>query len=227
MNLFGIELNNERWQKYRSKMNTLYLYNAYLDNRKNNVDGPSIRIIAMALGVLESNATYYCLTWLIASAAPIVSDAPLEIDVMIQVIKTTDDLKNKYVPYLLTCTVPYHGGDQSVQAISIVEDSGNNSSCYKPSNYLKVIYNTEQIKDFAVCVKGLNFPLEDLSARFIEWIELMSILGADKIFFYEYAVHHNVKRVLNHYIKKGIIDVTETTLPGNLSKCCQNQTTSR
>ena len=151
MNLFGIELSDEHWQKYRSKMNTLYLYNAYLDNRTNNVDGPSIRIITMALGVLDSNATYYCLTWLNASAAPIVSDAPLKMDAMIQMINITYDLKNKYVPYLLTCKVPHYNGDQNVQAVSIVEDNGNKSSCYKPSNYLKVIYNNEQIKDFAVC----------------------------------------------------------------------------
>merc|ERR1712013_839614 len=46
-----------------------------------------------------------------------------------------------------------------------------------------------QKKKFAVCVKGLDFPEDDLSIRITEWIQLLHTLGADKIFFYNLEVH--------------------------------------
>ena len=43
--------------------------------------------------------------------------------------------------------------------------------CDVASNTLRVIHNqlhkNETRKDFAVCVKGLNFPQDDLSVRFL------------------------------------------------------------
>ena len=39
----------------------------------------------------------------------------------------------------------------------------------------------EKKKKFAVCVKGLDFPSEDISVRLVEWIEMLNILGADKV----------------------------------------------
>lgn len=69
---------------------------------------------------------------------------------------------------------------------------------------------------FGVCVKGLDFLRNDQSSRLIEWIELLLILGVDKIFFYELSLHPNVKAVLEHYRNLGKIDLTPLTLPGTL-----------
>ena len=44
-------------------------------------------------------------------------------------------------------------------------------------------------------MKGMDFPTEDLSARMVEWIEVLRALGADKIFLYNYEVHPNVTKV--------------------------------
>jgi len=71
-------------------------------------------------------------------------------------------------------------------------------------------------KTFGVCVKGLDLLKEGQSvSRLIEWIELIIILGARKIFFYEFLVHENIKRVLDYYEAKGIVQVTPTSLPGD------------
>ena len=62
--------------------------------------------------------------------------------------------------------------------------------------------------------KGLDFPTDDLSVRLIEWIELLHILGADKIFLYNLEVHPNVTKVLSYYQDKGYVDLTPISLPG-------------
>ena len=119
-----------------------------------------------------------------------------------------------FQPYLMACRLPKSHWNQVPLSVSIVENI-----CDKPTNNLRVIYNklpedeTDK-KEFAVCVKGLDFPNDDLSVRLIEWIELLRILGADKIFFYNLEVHPNVTKVLNYYEDKSYIDLTPISLPG-------------
>ena len=119
-----------------------------------------------------------------------------------------------FQPYLMACRLPKSHWNKVPISVSIVENI-----CDKPTNNLRVIYNklpedeTDR-KEFAVCVKGLDFPNDDLSVRLIEWIELLRILGADKIFFYNLEVHPNVTKVLNYYEDKSYIDLTPISLPG-------------
>ena len=65
-------------------------------------------------------------------------------------------------------------------SVSLVE-----SKCDQATNNLKVTYNPlkegEKRKKFAVCVKGLDFPNEDISERLMEWVELLNILGVEKV----------------------------------------------
>ncbi|RWS27472.1 Glycosyltransferase-like protein, partial [Leptotrombidium deliense] len=70
-------------------------------------------------------------------------------------------------------------------------------------------------EEFAVCVKGLDFLHEDLSVRLVEWIELLNILGAKKIFLYELEMHPNISKVLKYYQDIGLVELTKITLPGN------------
>lgn len=78
-------------------------------------------------------------------------------------------------------------------SVSLVE-----KECDTATNNLKVIYNLpadDRKKGFAVCVKGLDFLYDDLSVKMVEWIELITMLGADKIYFYELQVHPNISKV--------------------------------
>ena len=119
-----------------------------------------------------------------------------------------------FQPYLMACRLPKSHWNQVPLSVSIVENI-----CDKATNNLRVIYNKlpedeRDKKEFAVCVKGLDFPNDDLSVRLIEWIELLHILGADKIFFYNLEVHPNVTKVLNYYEDKSYVDLTPISLPG-------------
>ena len=57
--------------------------------------------------------------------------------------------------------------------------------------------------------------MEDISLRLIEWIELVRLMGASQIFFYDLHVPAKLEKVLNHYATKGLIELTKTSLPGN------------
>lgn len=58
--------------------------------------------------------------------------------------------------------------------------------------------------------------LDDLSLRFIEWIEANYVVGADKIVIYTYAVHPEVRRVIEYYETKNRIVNIPLTLPGRM-----------
>ena len=105
---------------------------------------------------------------------------------------------------------------QVPESVSLVE-----KKCDHARNNLRIFHDVsvteaERKNRFGVCVKGLDLLHDDKSTRLIEWIELLNILGADKIFFYEFTVHENVKKVLDYYSNKGIVHVTPLTLPGAL-----------
>ena len=115
---------------------------------------------------------------------------------------------------MLACQLPKSHWEQVPLSVSVVENV-----CDTATNNLKVRYNKlpegeTKKQNFAVCVKGLDFPTEDLSVRLIEWFELLHLLGANKIFLYNLEVHPNVTKVLNYYEEKGFVDVTPISLPG-------------
>ena len=115
---------------------------------------------------------------------------------------------------MLACQLPKSHWEQVPLSVSVVENV-----CDTATNNLKVRYNKlpegeTKKQNFAVCVKGLDFPTEDLSVRLIEWFELLHLLGANKIFLYNLEVHPNVTKVLNYYEEKGYVDVTPISLPG-------------
>lgn len=84
------------------------------------------------------------------------------------------------------------------------------------TNNLPVYNQRPPVKQkFAVCVKGLDFPHEDVSVRLVEWIELLNLLGAGKIFLYNLDIHENISKVLHYYQKRGIVELSPLTLPGD------------
>lgn len=115
-------------------------------------------------------------------------------------------------PYWVTCTLPPAVQKETPISVSLVE-----KPCDAATNNLRVFHERPQHKkDFAVCVKGLDFLHEDVSIRLIEWIELIHLLGADKIYFYQFQVHPNVSRMLQYYEQQGKVEVVQLSLPGTV-----------
>ncbi|KAF5292071.1 hypothetical protein FQR65_LT11337 [Abscondita terminalis] len=111
--------------------------------------------------------------------------------------------KGVYQPYLIPCSIPSEYQHLSVAAVSLVENE-----CDHAKNALTVFYNKPrgEKQNFAVCVKNLDFLLEDVSSVLTEWIEMMTLLGADKIFLYYLNVHPNISKVFKYYEDLGRVE---------------------
>ncbi|XP_012288579.1 uncharacterized protein LOC105704158 [Orussus abietinus] len=208
--IFDLEFNNVYWQSVRTSNGTFQLFGAYYDRRKLSRIGPAVRIVGM-IDRIEPRVKTYCQMWFDGDKEPRI--VPVLEYKYIWYSKWGNYKQGIYQPYVIACRVPPSQWRRGPPAsVSLVE-----SQCDTATNNLRVIYNLPEgpgKKDFAVCVKGLDFLHEDLSVRLVEWIELIGLLGADKIFFYELQVHPNISKVLRHYRRLGKVEVTPLTLPG-------------
>ncbi|KAK4878373.1 hypothetical protein RN001_010879 [Aquatica leii] len=206
-NIFRLEFNNIYWQTLRTKNGTFQLYGAYLDNRANNRLGPTVRVLGM-INRIQPTVLTYCQFWFNRKIKPVIVKS---FEYKYIWFKEWGNYKQGiYQPYLISCVIPREYKHVVPESVSLVENA-----CDSSTNNLRVAYNKpKQKKDFAVCVKGLDFYHDDLSARIVEWIELLNLLGADKIFFYKLQIHPNISKVLKYYEEKNQIEVTPISLPG-------------
>ena len=165
---------------------------------------------------IEPTVKTHCLLWYDAAKDPVVT--PVVEYKYVWNKKWGNYKQGLLQPYLMACLLPQQSVlankglpiDQVPISVSITE-----KGCEPATNNLRVNNNVPAKKGkFAVCVKGLDFLQEDLSVRLVEWIELLTLLGADKIFLYELEVHPNISKVLRHYQETGRVELTPITLPG-------------
>jgi len=209
--IYDLHFNNIYWQVTETSNGTFYLYGAYLDVRPKNRLGPTVRILGM-INRLEPKVKTYCQLWFNSSKEPVFSKV-LEYK-YIWYKKWGNYKQGIFQPYLLACQLHKNYWGKVPASVSVVE-----RQCDLATNNLRVIYNKpddpkEKKNKFAVCVKGLDFPHDDLSVRLVEWIELLTTLGADKIFLYQLEVHPNITKVLEYYQEQGKVDLTPVSLPG-------------
>ncbi|XP_071439396.1 uncharacterized protein [Hetaerina americana] len=205
--LYELEFNNLYWQSLRTSNGTFELFGAYYDIRNLSKIGPAVRILGM-VDRIEPKVKTYCQFWFENQKEPVFVKV-LEYK-YIWYRKWGNYKQGIFQPYLIACQIPSKYHKQVPASVSLVE-----KPCDTATNNLRVIFNNPgKKKGFAVCVKGLDFLHEDLSVRLVEWIELLGILGAEKVFLYELQVHPNISKVLRHYEERGKVEVTPLTLPG-------------
>lgn len=205
--IFELEFNNVYWQTMHTTNGTFQLYGAYYDVRRFSRIGPAVRILGM-INRIEPTVKTYCQFWFDGQKEPVLVKT-MEYK-YIWYKKWGNYKQGIYQPYLIACQIPKSHHGKVPVSVSMVE-----RPCDTATNHLRVLYDRPKAKKgFAVCVKGLDFLHEDLSVRLVEWIELLGILGAEKVFFYELQVHPNISKVLRHYESLGRASVTPLTLPG-------------
>lgn len=205
--------NNFYWQEVHDSK--IYLYSAYYDSRFVYAKTPYhyVRIIGMSMGKIKGK-TYYCSLWY-KQEHPVVIKADIT-EVWVQQWNKNPS-PDMYHTYFFTCPVPEAVRKSGLypEYASLSTQPCNNVTTMLPvhrEGILKKWQNKEN--QYAVCVKGMDFS-KDISHQLIEWLELLFILGTKKVFFYKYAVHSNVEKVLKYYIQQGKVVVTPLSLPGD------------
>ncbi|KNC29046.1 hypothetical protein FF38_01400 [Lucilia cuprina] len=206
---------NTYWQTFHMDGSIFQLYGAYYDERPES--GPVVRILAMTNHQQNEFPIIYCQLWFQDDNRPFISTIT-EYKIIWE--PSWGVKPNVYYPYLMTCEVPKNSnvtGDTTPKAVNVV-----GRQCDTASNSLRVIYEkpAESVEkhDFAVCVKGLDFPYEDLSDRLVEWLEMLNILGVHKVYMHNLQVHANISKVLNYYREKGFVEVQDITLVGGVQQ---------
>ena len=205
-NLYELVFNNVYWQTMYTSNGTFMLYGAYYDNRTLLQLKPIVRVLSM-VDRLQLSLKTYCHLWFEGEKQPVIVQVN-EYKYM-WVSKWGNYKQGILQPYLISCRIPQGYKHRIPLSVSLVE-----SPCNTATNNLRVTYeNPGAKKDFAVCVKGLDF-LDDWSIRMVEWLELLKLLGADKVFMYDLETHPNITKVLKYYQSTGFVDVRPITLPG-------------
>ncbi|XP_043231431.1 uncharacterized protein LOC122386359 [Amphibalanus amphitrite] len=208
--VYDLKFNNIYWQVLETSNGTYNFYAAYYDNRPTLSIGPLVRIMVM-IDRIKPTLKTYCQMWFSGQTAPVIM--PVMEYKYVWNEKWGNFKQGIIQPYLMACQVPASHRKLVPQAVTVVE-----SPCNTSTVALRVINNRppegQPPQDFAVCVKGLSFPDNDLSVRLVEWLETLRVLGAKKVFLYDLEVHPNISKVLRYYERQGLVEVTPLTLAG-------------
>jgi hypothetical protein len=211
-----IFIDNVIWQLFQLRNRTYQLYKAHYDDRQNK---SIVRISMMGLELIKDRDIIYCQFWFDED----VDSVPVVVVATQFVIQWHDceymkqnhlfkhslrhfsgfahDAKYRY-PYLLTCPIDF--SKRVPVAVSLTQ-----KPCDKAENKLMVI-NNQPIdgvkKTFGVCSKFLFFEDRKQVIRFIEWVEMLRILGVEKITMFNHHVHAEHFEILNYYKEQGILD---------------------
>lgn len=174
----------------------IFLYSAYLDNR---LAVPVVRVIGAYASV--SGAQVSCRLEYANGDANVVIAAQKTIN---------ENWKLKYGAAFFSC--PYSDDAENPPPIR-VRLKETYELQWSPSISVWPLETRpgEATGRFAVCVKPLHYEY-DRASWLAEFVEFHRIVGVDRFFFYNHSIGTNVERLLQVYIKKGVV----TSLPWNL-----------
>lgn len=203
--LFETGWNKVNLSWHRVPNTNVHLFSAYHDRRLSGYH--YVRVISMA----DANATtLYCQLWFY-DAGPLVLEA-VSTDLWVPAWGQSEGLS----PRLISCPLPRNSSVAKLRGVSVAA----HRPCELGSDVLPLPspgdVSSMRRKDFAVCVKGLDFPENDVARSLVEWLEANRLLGADEFFVYVYSIHPNTQRVLDYYAARGLLHAIPITLPGNL-----------
>lgn len=128
---------------------------------------------------------------------------------------------NNFFPYMFLC--PLQDSSKIPISVSIVIGE----PCEIAENNLKLISNHNQVtkKKFGVCTKQHSFGERHFGIKFLEWIHLLKILGAEKVHGYHGYVHHDVEILLDYLDYKNLIEFKEFLEPFDVDPVKQDKRT--
>lgn len=208
--LSELSIDNLYWQVLETSSNgTIKMFNAFYDARKHFENDPVIRILSF-ISQMESEVVTFCQLWFDGIKEPQVVEV---FEYRILWRNHWEQNKVGPQPYLIGCKNPLANQNLIPSSVSLVENR-----CDHAENKLDIIYNLPEVKHkkpFAVCVKHSNFK-SDESMKIIEWIEILLLLGVNKIFIYVIKLHPNMIKTLTYYETLGKVKIEMMTLISGL-----------
>ncbi|ALC42627.1 CG12715, partial [Drosophila busckii] len=209
----NLHLEQTYFQFVQGGNDTYHLYSAHYDNRKAVANAPRVVVLGMVSNILGPYSDGYCQLWYEHSDRPDI--VPMLAPEIVWYKEWGHGGTHVY-PALMTCPLLKSPRRYRVpQLVSIVFGE----PCAKANNALLVGYEAPQRNRstrFAVCVKDLEFPKEDRSDRFVEWLELMRLLGAERVTAYNTGADKlmpNTWRTLNFYAQQdGLLQLRDYKL---------------
>lgn len=206
-----IIVENKYWQLLHTSNGTFKMFNAYYDQRAYFKRAPLVRILAF-INRVDPVVETYCHLWFDNVEKPFIVKT-----LSYKLIWTKRWGVNSigFQPYLISCINPLAHQGSIPTSVSLVENIFEDAAA---TNNLRVINNLPENnakKPFAVCVKDLDF-MDDQTLQIIEWIEILSLLGADKIFIYVMKIHPNMLRTLKYYEAQGKVVIEMMSEPEGL-----------
>ncbi|XP_064084261.1 uncharacterized protein LOC135199996 [Macrobrachium nipponense] len=207
--LYDLNYVDTHWQELQTVDGPYHLFGAYFDNRTLVKEAPAVRIIGQ-IAKINVKTSLFCQLWFEEHKEP--AFAPVFEHRYLWRAAMGVYENGVMQPYMFSCQVPHEYRGTVPQAVSVVEKPCDNAKTNLKVN--NILPPSGKKEGFAVCVKGMSFPFVDFSVRLVEWLELLFILGADKVFFYDYDMHPNISKVLSYYEEQGRVEVIKLPLSG-------------
>ncbi|CAG0912401.1 unnamed protein product [Notodromas monacha] len=208
-NVLNLDYENSFWQLFTTKNGTFYLYSAYYDIRPRS-PAPTMRILSMS-NTLNPTVPVSCQIWFNNRNDPEIAKV-----VNYRLLwEPSWGTGARIYPYSIECEVPTVNGQNLVPvAVSLVENI-----CDTATNLIKVTHNAlkpGEKKSLAVCVKRMYFVNEEPIFKLIEYLELVRILGAEKVYMYVLEPQQSAKieKIFRYYEAQGLLEVSRITIPG-------------
>ncbi|CAL4111502.1 unnamed protein product, partial [Meganyctiphanes norvegica] len=181
------------WKEVLGTGRQMFVYSAYLDNRK---QPRKVRIITIAKKKYKVNK---CQLYS--------NNNTISVGAQTKVIKESWNLQ--YAATYVLCDVP---GDFYPNYVALYNLNGKPDESSKvPVQDLSLNKRSHE-NSMSVCVKPFHYNF-NRAVWLVEFIEFYRILGVDKFIFYNHTVGPDVERVLRYYEKENIASTLPWSLP--------------
>ncbi|RXG54782.1 hypothetical protein Avbf_11618 [Armadillidium vulgare] len=185
---------SDDWIEVDGTERDLFIYSAYYDERQRPA---VVRVISI---VKRMSKKFSCQVWT-------TNGNKYDGKVLIKLIRENWGLK--YSAAFLICKDFRLKHGEIAEAITIKTQKNASSE-----TRIKIMHfpSTGYEGNFSVCVKPFHYEY-NRAVWLVEFIELHRILGVRKFFFYNHTVGEELEKALQYYIKEGLVEVFQWSLP--------------
>ena len=193
---------NNLWftaEDLENKNSTIYIYGAYLDDRRYLLGEQYIRVFSVSTVSDAVLSLVSCQLWTNNILHPVVVTAT--VDTIGRGLRTMGLM---YMERLYSCPVP-PGIRPSHMSLSF-------GKCMNATTTVPVVYpEREQKQEFGVCVATAYGKLNP--RRLVEWIEFNKILGVSEFNVYNSSVNSAALKVFEYYRNESVVRVFQSSPP--------------